>query len=140
MSESSVYAEPGTSLQQMGGECPPGWIEMPAERPSGEFIASAAGEWVEEGFAAPCLVSRYQMREALRLTRFSNEGSPGWTLFDAFEELLTDSTTPPYYRRAWEELLSFDSGGAVFTAAADVLGLTQQRRDDVFRLAASLKA
>lgn len=76
----------------------------------------------------------------MRLTRHYKDGAPGWTLFDAFEELLNDSVTPVYYRRAWDELQAFDVDGAVFSAAADVLGLSTNRRIDLFLLAASLKA
>lgn len=88
----------------------------------------------------PAAVSRYQVREAMRLTLFPKEGQPDWTLFDAFEELLSDPTTPAYYRRAWDELQAFEWDSAMFHAAADVLGLTKFQRVDLFRLAASLKA
>ncbi|WP_238874238.1 hypothetical protein [Achromobacter xylosoxidans] len=88
----------------------------------------------------PAPVSRYQGREAMRLTRFPAEGRPDRTLFEAFEELLNDPTTPAYYRRAWDELQVFEYGSAMLNAAADVLGLTQAKRDDLFRLAAAIKA
>lgn len=89
---------------------------------------------------APGPVSRYQGREAMRLTPFHKEGRPDWTLFDAFEELLNDSVTPAYYRRAWDELQAFEWGSAMLHAAADVLGLTLAQRLDLFGLAATLKA
>lgn len=76
----------------------------------------------------------------MRLTRFPTADQPSRTLFDAFEELLNDPTTPAYYRRAWDELQVFEHGSAMLNAAADVLGLSQLRRDDLFRLAATLKA
>ncbi|OCZ87179.1 hypothetical protein A9G00_20705 [Achromobacter xylosoxidans] len=88
----------------------------------------------------PAPVSRYQGREAMRLTPYSKEGQPGWTLFDAFEELLNDPATPAYYRRAWDELQAFEWGSAMLHAAADVLGLTLAQRLDLFGLAATLKA
>lgn len=88
----------------------------------------------------PSAVSRYQGREAMRLTPYPKEGRPDGTLFDAFEELLNDPTTPAYYRRAWEELQAFEWGSAMLHAAADVLGLTQGQRLDLFRLAATIKA
>lgn len=88
----------------------------------------------------PAPVSRYQGREAMRLTPYPKEGRPGWTLFDAFEELLNDPATPAYYRRAWDELQAFEWGSAMLHAAADVLGLTLAQRLDLFRLAATLKA
>ncbi|KWU16239.1 hypothetical protein [Achromobacter xylosoxidans] len=88
----------------------------------------------------PVPVSRYQGREAMRLTPYPKEGKPDWTLFDAFEELLNDPTTPAYYRRAWDELQAFEWGSAMLHAAADVLGLTLAQRLDLFALAATLKA
>lgn len=40
-----VYAQPGQSLQQIGGTCPPNWIEMESERPSPLHIAKEDGTW-----------------------------------------------------------------------------------------------
>ncbi|MCZ8402205.1 hypothetical protein O9570_12175 [Achromobacter xylosoxidans] len=74
------------------------------------------------------------------MTRFAKVGSPGWTLVDAFEELLNESTTPAYYRRAREQLQVFERSSALLNASADVLGLSQAKLDDLFRLAAALKA
>lgn len=46
----SVFAEPGSSFQQVGGDCPDGWIQMTGQRPDGEdtllYTASDNGEWV----------------------------------------------------------------------------------------------
>ncbi|WP_202730559.1 hypothetical protein [Achromobacter xylosoxidans] len=140
MISETVYAEPGAGLQQIGGQCPPGWVTMDGERPADGFVASESGSWVEAPPIAPASVSRYQGREAMRLTPYPKEGRPEWTLFDAFEELLNDPTTPAYYRRAWDELQAFEWGSAMLHAAADVLGLTLAQRLDLFGLAATLKA
>jgi hypothetical protein len=40
-----IYAEPGYSLAQSGGQCPPGWVVMQGERPTVEHIAQADGTW-----------------------------------------------------------------------------------------------
>ncbi len=135
-----VYAMVGDGLQQVGGECPSGWIEMKGERPGDGFIAAEGGEWVEVLPEVPASVSRYQGREAMRITPYPKEGQPDWTLFDAFEELLNDPATPAYYRRAWDELQAFEWGSAMLHAAADVLGLTLAQRLDLFALAGTLKA
>ncbi|CKH74817.1 Uncharacterised protein [Achromobacter xylosoxidans] len=134
-----IYAEIGESHQRVGGDCPPGWILMDGERPGDHHIAAEDGTWVERP-AFPPPVSRYQGREAMRLTPYPKEGRPDWTLFDAFEELLNDPATPAYYRRAWDELQAFEWGSAMLHAAADVLGLTLAQRLDLFGLAATLKA
>lgn len=135
-----IYAMPGEGLQQFGGECPPGWVQMEGERPAPGRVASADGVWIEAVSPAPAPVSRYQGREAMRLTPYPKEGWPDWTLFDAFEELLNDPATPAYYRRAWDELQAFEWGSAMLHAGADVLGLTLAQRLDLFALAATLKA
>lgn len=43
----SVFAMVGDSLQQIGGDCPPGFILMAGERPEPDFVASPAGEWID---------------------------------------------------------------------------------------------
>lgn len=88
----------------------------------------------------PPPVTRYQLREAMRLTPWARDGAPAWTLFDAFDELLKRPTTPEYYRRAWDELLEFEVESATIRAAADALGMTQDQRLDLFELAAVLRA
>ncbi|SDU61497.1 hypothetical protein [Pseudomonas mediterranea] len=46
----SVYAEVGSNFQQVGGDCPDGWIQMISQRPDGEdtllYTASDTGRWV----------------------------------------------------------------------------------------------
>ena len=41
-----VYSLAGHSIQQIGGECPDGWIEMECERPSPDHVATEAGVWI----------------------------------------------------------------------------------------------
>lgn len=41
-----VYAELMSSFQQVGGDCPAGWIVMQGDRPSPAHIASEEGGWV----------------------------------------------------------------------------------------------
>lgn len=41
-----VYAKVGDSFQQVGGECPAGFIQMNDLRPDGDYIAAESGEWV----------------------------------------------------------------------------------------------
>ena len=40
-----VFAEVGQSLQQIGGDCPDGWVEMSEQRPDASSIAQADGTW-----------------------------------------------------------------------------------------------
>ncbi|WP_052181488.1 tail fiber assembly protein [Plesiomonas sp. ZOR0011] len=42
-----VYAKVGDSFQQIGGECPAGFIQMSGMRPDdGDYIAAETGEWI----------------------------------------------------------------------------------------------
>lgn len=43
-----VFAMQGESFQQVGGNCPEGWIVMQGQRPSIGHIAQADGTWVAE--------------------------------------------------------------------------------------------
>lgn len=43
-----IFAMPGYSAQQFGGDCPDGWVEMESERPVGDgWVASANGKWIK---------------------------------------------------------------------------------------------
>lgn len=43
-----VFAIPGQGLQQLGGACPVGWVEMESDRPAGDgWVASANGKWIK---------------------------------------------------------------------------------------------
>lgn len=42
-----IYAKPGYTQQQLGGNCPEGWVEMHTLRPEdGAFVAATDGTWV----------------------------------------------------------------------------------------------
>ena len=42
-----VYAKVGDSFQQIGGECPDGFIVMQSERPDAEYVAKEDGTWIK---------------------------------------------------------------------------------------------
>lgn len=98
----------------------------------------------------PGVVSRYQGRQALRLstiedgrivindTSAPNEGKRD--LLAAVEELLAKSTTPAYYREAWNDIQQFERDSPMLMAIADELGLTAANLDDLFIFAATLRA
>lgn len=48
-----VFAEVGQSLQQIGGDCPDGWIEMSEPRPHSDYVASADGNWTPPPYVYP---------------------------------------------------------------------------------------
>lgn len=57
-----VYAEVGSSLQQIGGDIPDGWIVMQGERPTPEHVAQADGSWSlpEPDYPAIIAARRYE--------------------------------------------------------------------------------
>ena len=42
----TLYSLVGHSMQQIGGKCPNGWVEMECERPSNAHVATDSGKWV----------------------------------------------------------------------------------------------
>lgn len=44
----NVYAQVGSSFQQVGGDCPDGFIEMVSQRPEGNYIAAEDGAWIPD--------------------------------------------------------------------------------------------
>lgn len=42
----TVFAEVDSSLQQIGGECPEGWVVMQGERPTINHTADSEGNWI----------------------------------------------------------------------------------------------
>ncbi|MNK83449.1 hypothetical protein D3C87_1032640 [compost metagenome] len=87
----------------------------------------------------PLPVSRWQGREAMRLTPYGR-AEDGLSLFDAVVVLLARSETPPYYRTAWDELQVFDPTSPMLIAIADELDLTESDRRTLFLFAATLRA
>lgn len=51
---------PGESLQQVGGDCPEGWIVMQGQRPDVGFVAQADGSWVAPPPPVPASCTRRQ--------------------------------------------------------------------------------
>lgn len=101
---------------------------IPADLPPAEVAAPL-----------PSTVSRYQGREAMRLTPYGNP-EDGISLFDAAVARLSLPETPPYYLRAWDELQIFEFDSPMLVAVADELGLTPDDRRVLFLFAATLKA
>lgn len=42
----TFYSLAGCSIQQIGGKCPDGWVEMECGRPSADCVATDSGKWV----------------------------------------------------------------------------------------------
>lgn len=113
---------------------------VPAVRP----VAPPAAEYV------PVVVSRYQGRQALRLSTIedgrvvindmSEPGTPKRDMLELVDELLARPETPAYYRDAWADLQQFERDSLMLADLAYELGLTPENLDDLFILAATLRA
>ena len=60
-----VFAEAGSSFQQVGGSCPDGWLVMDGERPTPDHVAQADGSWVVPPAPVPASVTMRQARQAM---------------------------------------------------------------------------
>jgi len=65
-----VFAMPGESLQQVGGDCPEGWVVMQEQRPDVGFVAQADGSWAEPPQPIPASCTRRQGLRALLVFGF----------------------------------------------------------------------
>lgn len=81
------------------------------------------------------VVSRFQGREAMWRTPHGNA-----TLFEAAEAIINHPDTPDMYRRAWADLQEFRRDSEMLATIATMLGLTSKDLDDLFILAASIRA
>lgn len=52
-----IYAKVGEPFQQIGGECPDGFIVMQSERPDAEHIAKEDGTWIKPQITKKDLVN-----------------------------------------------------------------------------------
>lgn len=55
-----TYAIAGECLQQIGGDCPEGWVVMQQQRPKAGSIAQADGSWAEPLQTVPASCTRRQ--------------------------------------------------------------------------------
>lgn len=71
----SVYAELGSSFQQIGGDRPAGWLVMQGERPSPEHVAGADGAWhLDAGLVVARFISALEIHydAAAQSRRYDN--------------------------------------------------------------------
>lgn len=125
----SVYAEVGASLQQIGGNCPAGWIVMLGERPSPDHVAQADGRWA----IVPAVPERVTMRQA-RLAMLQAG------ILDDVETLIQQM--PGDEGRAaridWEYALDVRRDWPLVGALGTQIGMTEQQVDELFIAAASI--
>lgn len=126
----SVYAEVGSAFQQIGGDCPDGWIVMQGERPTTEHVAQADGSWVIPPPPVPASVSMRQARLAML-----HAG-----ILDDVEALIQNM--PGDDGRAaridWEFAQDVRRDWHLVGALGSQLGMTADQIDDLFIYAGSI--
>ena len=122
-----VYAEAGSSFQQVGGECPTGWIAMQGERPTPDHVANADGQWSlpEPDYPVIIAARRYEA-EVGGITVL---GVPIDT--DDRSKLLIngaalEATIDPAYTMQWKK-----PGGFIELTAQQVIGIARAVRAHV---------
>jgi len=127
---SSVYAEVGASLQQIGGDIPDGWIVMQGERPSPEHVAQADGSWAIPPAPVPQVVTMRQARISL-----SRAG-----LLPQVEQLLgaLEGQSGDEARIEWEYSQEVHRNKPFVVHLGAALGLSPAQIDDLFIAAAGL--
>ena len=128
----NVYAQPGQSMQQVGGDCPDGWVVMTGQRPEGDYVANEAGEWVPAPAPIPQSVTPAQGLMALYILHEITEDDI-LTAIDTIGDATLRYQAQITYKKAtvWER--ESESMGVV----AQLLSLTESDLDEAFTLAAT---
>lgn len=112
----NVYAKIGDNFQQIGGQCPPGWVLMTGQRPAPGFIATEAGEWVD-----PTSLATLADVKAAKLAEVN-------TAFDGAAQALT-AGYPEAERLTWDtqraEALAWQADAQTPTPYLDGLALAR---------------
>ncbi|RIQ74581.1 hypothetical protein D0838_05120 [Bordetella avium] len=119
--EIKTYCEPGKSMQQRGGECPAGWVEMAGERPGENYIATESGEWVEVRYV-PQSVTAAQGGMAL-----IEAG-----LMDAVMVVVNSPELPAAHKWAWDRATVWERGSPSLGFIAHAAGISDEQMDDLF--------
>lgn len=128
-----VFAKPGESLQQVGGERLPGWIEMQEQRPEIGCIAMPDGTWTTSAPSAPVNAMSCTRRQG-RLALLS------LGLLDVAEAAIA-GIEDPAERRAGQieyEAETWERSNLFVQQLWAGLGGTPEGLDDAFRLAVTL--
>jgi len=126
----SVFAEANSSLQQVGGTCPDGWVVMQGERPSLEHVAQADGSWAIPPAPVPDSVTMRQARQAMLYAGILSQVD---ALIAAMPGEEGESA-----RIDWNHARDVKRDWPLIGALGPQLGLTEQQIDDLFIYAASI--
>lgn len=126
-----VFATPGESLQQVGGDCPEGWVVMQEQRPQIGFVALADGSWAEPLQLVPASCTRRQ--GLLALLAFGFKRADIEAQIAAIEdEIEKEEAQIEYEANDWER------GNPRLQQMWIALGGAPAQLDDLYRLAVTL--
>lgn len=126
-----VFAIVGESLQQVGGECPDGWVVMQGQRPDFGFVAQADGSWAEAPQPVPASCTRRQ--GLLALLSFGFKRADIESQIAAIEdETEREEAQIEYEANDWER------ANPRLQQMWAAIGGTPAQLDDLYRLAVTL--
>lgn len=126
---SSVFAEVGASLQQIGGVCPDGWVVMQGERPSPDHVAQKDGSWTIAK-AVPQSVTMRQARLAMLQAGILDDVEAMISAMEGAEGRAAQID--------WEYALDVRRDWPLIGVLAPQLGMTDEQVDELFIAAASI--
>lgn len=118
-----VFARPGESFQQLGGDCPEGCIHMVEERPGVDHVASADGQWIPAPPRVPEAVTALQGMLAL------NQAGH----LQAVEVLFQADDTPLPHRLAYQRAQAWQRTSPTVAYMQARMGWTDAFVDQLFR-------
>ena len=126
-----VFAKPGESLQQVGGDCPGGWIVMQGQRQDTSMVAQADGTWGAALAHVPASCTRRQ--GLLALLAFGIKRADIEAQIAAIEdEIEREEAQIEYESAVWER------ANPRLQQMWATLGGVPTQLEDVFRLAVTL--
>lgn len=117
----TVHAEVGSSFQQVGGDCPAGWIVMQSERPSPDHVAGANGQWIID--YAPRIAQRRWEAETAGITLNGLAVATDDRAKLLINGAALEATIDPDYVMQWKT-----GGGFVRLTGAQVIGIARAVR------------
>lgn len=132
--EFKVYAIVGQNIQQVGGECPEGWIEMIGQRPEDNMVAASDGTWVYPEPEIPTSCSPIQGLVALFSLKNITEDD-----ILAQIDLITNPVDRYKVKLSYQKATVWERETNPVQAIKTLMGLTDQDLDDIFTYAVTVQ-
>ncbi len=126
-----VFAVLGDSFQQIGGDCPEGWVVMREQRPEAGLVALADGSWTEPLQPVPASCTRRQGLRALLTLGFKRTDIEA-QIAAIEDETEREEAQIDYESNVWER------ANPRLQQMWALLEGSPEQLDDLFRLAVTL--